>query len=37
MILSKNSQAPGGAPWAELKNDEHLNDVQIQHRTGPCL
>ncbi len=25
MILSENSRAPGGAPWAELKSDEHLS------------
>ncbi len=24
-ILSKNSSAPGGMPWAELKSDEHLS------------
>ncbi len=24
MILSGNSRAPGGVPWAELKRDEHL-------------
>ncbi len=24
-ILSENSPAPGGAPWAELKSDEHLS------------
>ncbi len=25
MILSEKSRAPGGAPWAELKSDEHLS------------
>ncbi len=24
-ILSKNSPAPRGVPWAELKSDEHLS------------
>ncbi len=25
MILSEKSRAPGRAPWAELKSDEHLS------------
>ncbi len=24
-ILSENTRAPGGVPWAELKSDEHLS------------
>ncbi len=31
-ILSKNSQAPGGAPWAELMIDEHSR-VDCQQNT----
>ncbi len=27
IILSEKSRAPGGAPWAELKSDEHLSAI----------
>ncbi len=31
-ILSGKSRAPGGAPWAELKSDEHLSADHQQNR-----
>ncbi len=37
-ILSENSRAPGGAPWAELKSDEHLStDHQQNAEIWCCL
>ncbi len=29
--LYENSRAPGGAPWAELKSDEHLSADRKQN------
>ncbi len=31
-VLSENSRAPGGAPWAELKSDEHLSANHQQNK-----
>ncbi len=35
-ILSENSRAPGGAPWAELKIEEHLSADRQQNTDIWC-
>ncbi len=32
-ILSEKSRAPGGAPWVELKSDEHLSGITNKTQT----